>query len=610
MRRVEFDELKIKAQCRAIINPYYFETFLAFDTETINGKAVLICDNNDRHIYPKNFEECIKFLTYKPYRGQIAWYYNISHDIESILKWLDQSLIQELADKGEIRNLKLNKIKTSITVVDKKFFSITRNKNQFLAFDIGNFLPGGLDKNAKKYLNKEKPKIPIDFRKDSKAKIKKFLFSKEGVYYCKHDANLTGELAKQFVETCNSFKMFPKNFSSSASVATHYFQSHVEIPTLNQIAGNRNLSKKLAYTAYKGGFITAFKRGYFDNVVSYDINSAYPYNVSKLANLIHGDFNTTFNEIPIDAYYGWLECTIHNKNKKPYGPGYFSPLPVYIKKFNKNFYLVGKIKTTITLLEYETLKNDFDIEVGVGCYWIPDKIDLMYNEAVNNLYNLRKTVNDKLLDVFLKTNLNGFYGKLIQKIPKKVNGSKVYNEFVTGNLFNPFHASYITAGCRCQIYNMIKKCGAHNVISVMTDSILFEKDPKIKTSKDLGAWSQDFPKKDKADCIMIGSGLYTLRENGNVKTATRGFKLSKKLDFFKLCEKFYDQDKIKLDQNVRLTYREALRIKNFTGWNIIGKSTKRININADNKRIWSDIFNTCGEVLEKTIDSMPINVTM
>ena len=606
MRRINYNELFIKTQCRQVIEPYYFDKFLAYDTETIQGRAILISDSENNYIYPKNFEDCINFLTRPKNRDIIGWFYNISFDVEAILKWLSEDYIRELADHGFIKNLKLESLNCTITVIDKKFFTIRRDKHNYTFYDIKNFLPGGLDKNAKKYLGKGKMTIPVDFGNDSDKTVEKFIRSPFGIKYCKIDSERTAQLAELFVGSCNKFQIFAKNFSSPASLATHYFQSNVKIPILSQVTGSgRSMSKKLAYKAYKGGFIESFKKGYFPEITLYDINSAYPAGLAQLPDMTKGKFYTTIGKIPEGAYMGWMTVVVEMKSNDIYGPAYFSPLPVYIKKLNKNFYLAGRIKTTITLLEYEALKDDFNITVIQGSYWIPDELDFLYKESVENLYQLRQQTKDKNLDKVLKTILNGFYGKLIQKIPKKVN-SKVYNQFHTGNLFQPFHASYITANCRIQVYNMIKHVGAHKIIAVMTDSICLEGQHYIPVNKSLGGWSKEF----EGECLMIGSGLYTLRDGKKIKTATRGFQLSTDLDFFKLCEQNLNKDHIDLEQSVRLSYREALRVKNFTGWNVIGKSIKKININCDNKRQWTEPFKTCKDVLEKTIDSAPIFVQM
>jgi hypothetical protein len=126
--------------------------------------------------------------------------------------------------------------------------------------------------------------------------------------------------------------------------------------------------------------------------------------------------------------------------------------------------------------------------------------------------------------------------------------------------------------------------------------------------KDLGAWGLDM----EGEAVFIGSGLYTIRDkvSGKVKTATRGFKTTDRLDFFDMLYENKDRGAIELSQTVRLTYKEALRVKKFVDWNLIKDGIKRININCDNKRIWAGQWATCGDVLTSTVDSAPYFVNM
>ena len=156
------------------------------------------------------------------------------------------------------------------------------------------------------------------------------------------------------------------------------------------------------------------------------------------------------------------------------------------------------------------------------------------------------------------------------------------------------------------IYQEIKKRGPQNVISVMTDSIAFEKSPGMRGSKKLGGWSLDF----KGEGVFIGSGLYSLKNSEGVKTATRGFKLTSRLNFFTLLAENENKKQIEMQQQIRLSYREALRVKRFMDWNVFNKTVKKININSDNKRVWQRDFKNCKDVLLNVIDSAPHFVNM
>jgi DNA polymerase elongation subunit (family B) len=601
--RVEFDSLEIRRQYRDNSNPFYYDDLIGYDTETYEGRAVLITDSKGAVCHPESFSDCINFLTRKKYRGVLGWFKNLAHDVDSILKWLYVDVIKILRDKGELR-FSSETEKIELFLIDRKMLKLTRHKNSFTFFDIGNFLKGSLEKLAKQYLSIEKLEAPVDWKKVVPSDFKK----PDMITYCKRDSLITEKLSQNFIDACNRLGIFTKNFCSPASLARHYFMSHVNIPTLGEVTRGRKLGVKFAYNAYKGGFISTFKKGYFEKVHLYDINSAYPFEIAKLPNLAKGRFVYGKDKVAKGAFHGWMHVKIFSKSHDMYSPEYYNPIAIYIRKLNKNFYFGGNFECYITLDEYRILRNDFDIQIVEGYYWIPNELELLYNDIIYNLYEMKsnfKNKDESLYDVIKKV-MNGFYGLLIQKIP--IAESK---HFRTGNLFNPFHAAYITAGCRIQVYKAIKQFGAHDLIAVMTDGIAFSTEKDFDLSNELGMWGPDMI----GEGVFIGSGLYTIRNEIKSKTATRGFSMRvtnrvdddpKSVDFFTMLSKNLDKTIMRLPQKIRLSYKEALRLKKFAEWNVIQDDEKRININCDTKRIWAREFKNCRDVLENVIDSQPI----
>ena len=89
------------------------------DTETYQGKVILICDSFERCWDIDNFDDIIKFLTYGKFRKTFNWFYNIKFDFESIIKYLEYGdLINLYHDK------KLDYKDYTLTYIDRKFFSI------------------------------------------------------------------------------------------------------------------------------------------------------------------------------------------------------------------------------------------------------------------------------------------------------------------------------------------------------------------------------------------------------------------------------------------------------------------------------------------------------
>ncbi|RLF27920.1 MAG: hypothetical protein DRN14_04805, partial [Thermoplasmata archaeon] len=58
-----------------------------FDTETnYKGDIVLLADSEGRYLWNPTLDEIIEYLTFKDNRNTLNWFYNITFDVESILK--------------------------------------------------------------------------------------------------------------------------------------------------------------------------------------------------------------------------------------------------------------------------------------------------------------------------------------------------------------------------------------------------------------------------------------------------------------------------------------------------------------------------------------------
>jgi hypothetical protein len=488
IRRIEYTDLTIKPQWRTEINDYYPDKILGYDTETFNGRALLLADSDGAYCHPTCFLDCLFFLTRRKNRGSLGWFYNIDYDVSAILKWLDEKTVAEFS-QTETMDFYDGPTTYKIKYIRKKCFSIKVNKCIFEYFDVMNFLPGGLDKNAKKYLGKNKTDNPVDWKKTKKADFKK----PEMIQYCIDDCVLTKDLAQVLIDTCNGFGIFSKAYYSEASLAAHYFRKNCEIPRLSEISKGKALRNRLAWQAYRGGWIQTFKRGSFDDVTVYDINSAYPYEIANLPDLTGGSFvyRHGARQPPAGAVMGWMDCFIYTDVhgpddawKEPYGPHFFNPVATYIAGKGMNYYFRGSIRSTITMLEYDVYKKYFPIEPIQAYYWIPEKeINYIYRPIIHKLYDLKSTykTGDQNFYKLTKILMNGFYGKLIQKTRKVKNG-KIRWE--TGQLFNPYHGSYVTARCRTEVFKYIQESVyPEDVIAVMTDSVATTRPPVLQTGR-------------------------------------------------------------------------------------------------------------------------------
>ena len=214
MVMIPFDELNIKIQKRnkKMSKLTYKNTGL--DTETYQGYCRLICDDSGRHIFTKNFDDALEFLTHSRFRNTFNWFFNIRFDFESIIKLIDDTKI--LTDLYENKQIEYDDFK--ISYLDGKYINIIDDNNHsFHFYDIANFIQSSLNEASKKFLNKTKndnvdsKRLNID--------INYWIENKENIVkYCIQDAVLTKEISDFFLNLMQkSVNFIPQKMYSKGS---------------------------------------------------------------------------------------------------------------------------------------------------------------------------------------------------------------------------------------------------------------------------------------------------------------------------------------------------------------------------------------------------------
>jgi DNA polymerase type B, organellar and viral len=230
-----------------------------------------------------------------------------------------------------------------------------------------------------------------------------------------------------------------------------------------------------ARMSYFGGWFEIMAHGIIpDSAYEYDINSAYPYIISQLPCLEHGQW--VHNGAITD--YTLVYARVHGSD--PYIGTMLHRDPkgnIYRPHHTEGWYWLheinaaqrAKIIDTIEILESWSYSN-----CKAGCS--PPL------REVADIYDLRKQVGKKTpLGIACKLVPNSLYGKFAQSI-----GSP---EFA-----NPIYASLITAGCRTMILNAIATHpeGTKAVVMVATDGVYFRTPhPTLPISGNLGDWDYE-----------------------------------------------------------------------------------------------------------------------
>ena len=531
-------------------------TFFGADFETVDGEpyTLTVCDKklNPDIIFVNRNNVLDKFLNYFEPRClskqvNIVYFHNLQFDISVLLIKYHKHFVGRNTLKIKYKDVYIEAVIGNITFARIMF---DKNKKLFI-YDSMAFIKGSLD-NITKSLNLKVKKLerPKGLG-EKKLKTKKFFD------YIKTDAIAEYYLASWIIEQHRKYNIrICVSISQFASrVFRHYFLykwERIKYPPKEVVEGSI-----LSYHGGKNGF-------YLDsptivkNCVEIDINSAYPYAMTKLPNFVSGRY-VKVNKL-VDKYEGIYKISGRLKDCK------------YKIIFDHNFKeIVGDFKdiwTTSYELKEAIRSKEIEIKKIEGYVWVEGKashnpLRNPLKEFVENFWIKKesaKTYEEKIMNKLI---LNSLYGKFIQTTrietdylltddegrPIKENSN---SEYKAGGLFNPFIATLITGFVRAYLHKLEHK---YNSIHSSTDSIK-TMDKINKLPEGLGGLKKEVEGK----CVILRNKLYIhYDKNNNLKKyALHGF-TGNINDLIKVVENKLNKYKIKRLLKVREAMRQKLK---------------------------------------------------
>lgn len=527
---------------------------IGLDTETYDtGKPFLFCFSDGGSCGP---EEIPLIFFSARYRNNHFGVYNLKFDSGSILHFLPvkKRAILRVTGKVKYKNY-------TIKYIPHKYLRITNGKDGVTIWNILQYFKMSLDSAAKKYLNKSKIELEtktftIAYVSQNYEKIKS---------YCVQDSILVKQLYDYLLKGFSSINLIPSGLYSTAYLSFQYFKDNNKIVNVWRYWKNYNEVLRYAYESYAGGKFEIYARGRFNGIM-YDINSAYPAEMSELLDVSFAKVKF-IKGVDICADYGFLRVIINNKQ------GLSTPCP-YVPK-NLCIYPAGVYHATITLQEYLYLQEiKIKVKIIDGWYLYIEKKRRVYNKIVNTLYE-KKTIykeKDIRLSNTYKMILNSFYGKMIQKIETQEGTLKA------GAGFNPIYASIITANVRIKLSKIYNEYPEH-ILAVHTDSIISTKpvDSRLLGNK-IGEWQEVC----QGDGLLIACGSYQIKDH----VATRCFKVNPAFNWFDFLKSQGNNILVTLPQIVVKSWIQA-NIQNCDeDTNKFVNEFKEFNLNIDRKRLW------------------------
>jgi len=494
-----------------------------------------------------------------------------------ILKTLPKQVLESYKRGGSL-NFRFNGFR--IKYIPSKSLTIQKNHHSTVFFDIAQFyhvsLVNAYQDNIRKlsesYLKmKTKRSVFSDyFFKRNKTTIRE---------YCIDDCKLTKELSQHWIDIFSkAFELIPNRMLSPGYLAEKVLlNQNIHIPRFSEIPYD---IQELAYNAYFGGRFELIKRGNIGKAHLYDINSAYPYAITKIPDLTKGHW-FRHDKILDDSLLGFfkIECDIPDSKL-------IAPFP--FRKGKMIFLPSGKFITFVTLEELRACKDTF-YNILDSYQYLDRNPTYPYRNFIENLYckRLELKKQNSPLQLPIKIILNSIYGKTGEIVRGRI-----------GNLFNPVIFAFITGHARAQLYSFVQRHGLErDVVAFATDSICTTKPLEIDSDL-LG----EFSRKSTDNAFYVQNGFYRFGKH----FAQRGLGRlkGKEIENFETVEK---DGKLIMKCRVLRSKRLRSSILSNTPENI-GKFSVielEIDLNADRKRLW---LGELSSMKDKTINvSVPLN---
>jgi len=337
--------------------------------------------------------------------------------------------------------------------------------------------------------------------------------------------------------------------------------------------------------SYRGGRCEAFKLGKYKNIYKLDVNSMYPYVMSKykyptICNskvplvLTNKDIDEAFDS----GLFLLADCDIKLK------------LPAIAVKKEKLLFPIGNIRQMLTHAEIEYIMNNPEVgEIIRFQNIVTYQQSYLFKDYVSFFYNLRKSTINPAYQQMSKLFLNSLYGKFGQKSVStqslledkdEIEMLKVMmaeaNTFVIDSIDNddlvryiklgediyriirsndllanesfPIIASNVTAHSRLYLFSLMLKASLDNVLYCDTDSLFVTEDGFNNLKNDI---SQDelgkLKLEDTGEVEIFGVKNYVF--NGEVKL--KGIKKDAEI----IGENMYKQNQF---MTKSLKYRKAI----------------------------------------------------
>lgn len=318
--------------------------------------------------------------------------------------------------------------------------------------------------------------------------------------YGERRAKDAAEVGEEVYRTLEGLGLKPTSLVSPASVFRkhHYDTGEIELPSLEKIPDKAMI---IARECCKGNWVQTFKRGHFERVQDYDLNSAYSGQAMRLLDLDGGSW-VEGSEYQSRATYGYCRCIVTITGEPKFHPIIFKPhTELYTPR--------GSFPESLTKREIDYIRawDIGEVQILDGIWWFddfnPNDGTGSYQRSllagtIHSLYKEKEKAEGIAREVIKQLMSGAFYGVFIEENVKGL-----------GEYYCSPWAAEIEVGTRLEVGS---KCISSGVvpIAVAVDGVVTDGQLLIggggRGGKGIGEWRLSHAGK----CLSIGTGLVAM----------------------------------------------------------------------------------------------------
>lgn len=548
VKPAKYELVKFRMQRRKYLPfPQKIREVEGFDVETTKDGHARIIASSTEWCSVGNLHDAIAFMTSKQFNDKINMSWNLTFDINTILKLHKPTLVKVMNEGSAKFEGHL------LEWTPEKAFKIKRGHHTTSFFDALQYYHSELAFASKQFLGVE----PHPLKAERENLFGKYSDQEIGEY-CIDDALKTKQLTEYYLKMlfeCGVIVKYP--FSLPNIMQEHILRLGNGIIPPNVTP--YEILKKY-WQAYRGGWIDTYKRGVFNDAKVFDLNSAYPAAMVRLPDLRDGIWEDSLVK---ESDLGVVVCEVKG--------GLEAFAPISVRHYGQNIYpdFDEPTKVFLTLREFKAFSKNYKITPLEAHSFIPnDDARYPFRDEILRLWKIKNEGRfGTLKTTTIKQMINSLSGKF----------RELNNNDEMGKLFLPVYMSEVTAFTRVKLFEAAKKY-ANRIIWVNTDAVMFDGNVKLDCGEGLG----EFVEKNKGingECLVIRAGVYQFK---GASAVLRG--VTSKLDLFSVCNT--PEEEITTYTIKPYVARRSLKGEDIRRIGVFANVPQKIRLNSEQKRLW------------------------